>query len=236
MLDKLHQPLSHLNLKFDAHGNVLRHPGNTLICHVPLFTPLSDGLVEVRDRIKAGPFADCVTMLPPESYHMTVFEGVVDQPRSREQWPIELPLNTTLAECTRFMARRLRAFDLGGEPFFRMRIAEAAEQRGIGMVTLVPTDAEEVRKIRDLRDRLSKCLGIHSPNHDHYVFHITLSYLIKPMSLEAVKQALDFNSTLYSELAEHIGTITLGAPEFCTFNDMHCFDNQFLLRRQEHPA
>jgi hypothetical protein len=236
MLDKLHQPLSHLNQKFDAHGNVLRYPGNTVICHVPLFTPLSNGLTEARDRIKAGPFADCLSMLPPESYHMTVFEGAVDYGRLRERWPADLPLNASFKECTRLMETRLRAFDLGCEPAIRMRIAAAANQRGIGMVTLEPADADEAHKISDLRDRLSACLGMRKPDHDSYVFHITLSYQIQAMSRENMQQALAFLGKLYDELAAKVGTITLGAPEFCTFNDMYAFDNLFLLRRQGSPA
>ena len=64
MLSKYHQPLTHLDQKFDAHGHVLRFPGNTLLCHVPLFTPLSDALTAVRDRIGAATHADALAMLP----------------------------------------------------------------------------------------------------------------------------------------------------------------------------
>lgn len=236
MPDQLHPSLSHLNLKFDAHGNVLRFPGNTLICHVPLFTPLSDGLVEARDQIRATSFADCLSLLPPESYHMTVFEGVLDYERTQARWPEGLPLNATLKECHRFMETKLRAFDLACEPAIRMRIAEAAAQRGIGMVTLEPANADEAHKIQDLRNRLSAHLGIRGPDHDDYVFHITLSYQTRVMSRDAMREALAFLGKLYDELAAKIGTITLGAPEFCTFNDMYAFDNLFLLRQKGSPA
>lgn len=233
MLSKYHQPLTHLNQKFDAHGNVLRFPGNTLICHLPLFTPVSDALTAVRDRIKAGPCADALAMLPPESYHMTVFEGVNDQNRTRERRPAELPLNVTLAECTQHMSNKLRAFDLGCELPLRMKLAEPDQQLMIGAMSLVPADPDEARKLRDLRDRLAAHLGFRTPWHDSYVFHITHSYLIQSMSLEAVKQALWFHSQLYAELVQPLGTIALGAPEFCRFNDMWAFDNLFLLRHQE---
>jgi hypothetical protein len=75
-----------------------------------------------------------------------------------------------------------------------------------------------------------------TPWHDNYTFHITHSYLIKSMSLEAVKQALAVHNLLYTKLVLPTGIITLGAPEFCTFLDMQAFDNQFLLRRQERRA
>ena len=236
MLSKYHQPLTHLDQKFDAHGNVLRYAGNTLICHVPLFTPLSDALTAVRDRIKAGPHADALAMLPPESYHMTVFEGVNDLNRTRERWPAELPLNVTLAECTRHMANKLRAFDLGCELPLRMKLAEPDEQLMIGAMSLAPADAGEASKLRDLRDRLAAHLGFRTPWHDSYTFHMTHSYLIKSMSLESVKQALAFHSELYQELVSPTGIITLGAPEFCTFIDMQAFDNLFFLRRQDRNA
>lgn len=232
MLSKYHQPLTHLDRKFDAHGNVLRFPGNTLLCHVPLFTPLSDALTAVRDRIKAAPHADALAMLPPESYHMTVLEGVNDLARTRERWPAALPLNAPMAECTRHMDGKLRAFDLGCELPLRMQLDEPDQQLMIGAMRLVPADAVEAHKLRGLRDRLAEHLGMRTPSHASYAFHITHSYLIKLMSLDAVRQALAFHSELYAELVAQLGVITLGAPEFCTFNDMHAFDNRFLLRRQ----
>lgn len=236
MLSKYHQPLTHLDQKFDAHGNVLRFPGNTLICHVPLFTPLSDALTAVRDQIRAGPYAEALAMLPPESYHMTVFEGANDLARTRERWPAALPLNATLAECTRHMDGKLRSFDLGCELPLRMKLAEPDQQLMIGAIRLVPVNAEEAHKLRELRDRLAQHLGMRTPWHDSYAFHITHSYLIKLMSLDAVRQALAFHSRLYAELVSQIGVITLGAPEFCTFFDMQAFDNRFLLQRQGRAA
>lgn len=233
MLNKYHQPLTHLDQKFNAHGDLLRFPGNTLLCHVPLFTPLSDALTAVRDQIKGGPYADALAMLPPESYHMTVFEGANEFNRTRERWPAQLPLNATLAECTRHMADKLRAFDLGCMLPLRMKLAEPEQQLMIGAMSLEPANAEEAYKLRDLRDRLAEHLGMHTPWHDRYTFHITHSYLIQSRSLETVKQALAFHSRLYTELVSPTGIITLGAPEFCTFLDMQAFDNQFLLRRKE---
>jgi hypothetical protein len=236
MLSKYHQPLSHLDQKFDAHGNVLRFPGNKLICHVPLFTPLSDALTAVRDQIKAGPYAEAFAMLPPESYHMTVFEGVTDDERTRERWPAELPLNVTLAECTRHIASKLQVFDLGCELPLRMKLAEPDQQMMIGAMSLVPANAQEAHKLRDLRDRLAERLGFRAPWHDNYTFHMTHAYLIKSMSLDTVKQALAFHSKLYTELVSPVGIITLGAPEFCTFIDMQAFDNLFFLRHQGRSA
>lgn len=236
MLSKYHQPLAHLDQKFDAHGNVLGFAGNTFLCHVPLFTPLSDALTAVRDRIKAGPHADALAMLPPESYHMTVFEGVTDSERRRGTWPADLPLNATLAECTRHMMKKLQGFDLACELPLRMKVAEPDAQLKIGAMCLVPADAEEARKLRDLRDRLAALLGFRAPWHDSYVFHMTHSYLIRPMNLDRIKQALDFHSALYAERVAPLGTLSLGAPEFCTFINMQAFDNLFFLRRQEHQA
>ena len=236
MLSKYHQPLTHLDQKFDAHGNVLRFPGNTLLCHVPLFTPLSDALTAVRDRIGTSAHADALALLPPESYHMTVFEGVNDLARIRERWPAALPLNATMAECTRHMDDKLRAFDLGCDLPLRMKLDEPGQQLMIGAMRLVPADAGEAHKLRELRDRLARHLGMRTPWHDSYAFHITHSYLIKLMSLDALKQALAFHAGLYTELVAQLGVITLGAPEFCTFNDMQAFDNRFLLRRQGRGA
>ncbi|HEY4091228.1 MAG TPA: DUF1868 domain-containing protein [Luteibacter sp.] len=236
MFSKYHQPLVHLNQKFDAHGNVLRFPGNTLLCHVPLFTPLSDALTAVRDRIRTSPHAGALAMLPPESYHMTVFEGVTERERQRGSWPADIPLNATLDECTNHMAGKLRTFDLGCTLPLRMKVAEADAQLKIGAMSLIPADAMETRKLRELRYRLAALLGLRESLHDNYVFHMTHSYLVKSIDQDEVRQALTFHSDLYAEMVMPLGPIALGAPEFCTFVDMRSFDNLFFLRHQERGA
>ncbi|PMS37216.1 hypothetical protein B0G57_117106 [Trinickia symbiotica] len=223
--------LDHIGKKFDSNGNVLRYPGNTLVCHVPLFTPLSDALVAVRDTIRSSLFASSLTFLPPESYHMTVFEGVADRERDNGRWPMDLPHDASVLECTRHFAAKLESFDLGCALPLRLRVAERANQTHIGCIKLVPVDAAEERKLRDLRTRLAECLSLRTAWHDHYEFHITLSYLIRPMTPDVTRACLDLVSGCFAGVGMLFDVIELGAPEFCVFNDMYAFDNQFFLRR-----
>ncbi|REG58610.1 hypothetical protein B0G80_1269 [Paraburkholderia sp. BL6669N2] len=223
--------LDHIGKKFDSNGNVLRYPGNTLVCHVPLFTPLSDALVAVRDTMKSSPFVSSLSFLPPQSYHMTVFEGVADLERGNDRWPTDLPHDASVPECTRHFAAKLESFDLGCTLPLRLRVADRANQTHVGCMKLVPVDAAEERKLRDLRTRLAECLLLRTAWHDHYEFHITLSYLVRPMTPHVTRACLDLVGGFYERVGKLLDIIELGAPEFCVFDNMYAFDNQFFLRR-----
>jgi hypothetical protein len=225
----LQQAGNHVGFKFDADGGVLRYPGNTIICHVPLFSPLSDALVAVRDQLKASEFGSYLAFLPPESYHMTVFEGATHAQRKAGFWPADLAPDAPLGACTHHFEQALMNFDPACEMPLRMKVADGPAQPDIGSMKLIPVDDAENRKLRGLRDRLSSCLSIRRPDHDQYVFHITLAYHVKPMTHAQAHACQQFQAESFAWLAQAASTIELGAPEFCVFNDMYAFDNQFYL-------
>lgn len=232
---KYYQSLGHLGIKFDAQGRALPYAGASIVCHVPLFTPFSDYLVAIRDRLRASAFASCLSLVPPESYHMTVFEGAVDRRRTREQWPAALPLEAPLATAIEHVADRLRGFALDCALPLRMRLAAPAEQTCLGMLRLLPADDAEARKLARLRDRLSARLGIRRQDHASYPFHITLGYLLRALDPAQIAQAGLFLGSLCAELGAALDTLDFGAPEFCTFEDMRAYDNRFLLGRDAPP-
>ena len=96
-----------VNRKFNADGSVRPFPGNTMISHIPLATPPSDALIAVRDTLKRYPFSHGLAFTPPSSYHMTVFEGVIDALRTPGYWPADLPANAPLDVCTRHFEEKL---------------------------------------------------------------------------------------------------------------------------------
>lgn len=218
-----------VGFKFDADGSVLHYPGNTIVCHVPLFSPLSDALVAVRDRLKASEFGPYLAFLPPESYHMTVFEGATHAQRKAGFWPADLALDAPLGTCTQHVAQALTKFEPACETPLRLKVADGPAQPDIGSIKLTPVDDAENRKLRGLRDRLSSCLSIRRPDHDQYVFHITLAYHVKPMTHAQANACLQLQAESFTWLAQAAGMIELGTPEFCVFNDMYAFDNQCYL-------
>lgn len=221
--------LHHVGVKFNRDGTVRRYPGNTIICHVPRPGALWDALVTTRDQLAAGEAADSLAFLPPESYHMTVFEGVTDHVRAPLAWPADVPLDAPVDQCTRGFEQKLTRFDPACQLPLRMVIADRCAQNSVGVMTLTPVDYEENRKLRTLRDRLSECLSIRHPGHDDYAFHITLAYPISAMTPAATDAYLERQATCFEWIRRRVPIIELGAPEFCTFDDMHAFETRLYL-------
>lgn len=214
--------------KFNADGSPCRFPGNTIISHIPMATPLSDALTSVRDTLAAGGYAPCLALLPPSSYHMTVFEGVTESSRRNGLWPAGLPTDAPLAASHRHLERKLEGFELDCPLPLRMRLDEFSLRRDPGAtIRLLPLDEQENRKLRRLRDRLSAQLQLRAPDHDNYGFHISLAYLIDWMTPEQRREYIAVQSDCFNMLRKRVPVIELGAPEFCVFYDMFAFDTQF---------
>jgi hypothetical protein len=223
-----------VGVKFAKDGRVISFPGNTLICHLDQqgeHAGCFNALLNIYRDAAAEPFMKEVTLLPPSSYHMTVFGAADDFNRRPGDWPNGVPLDLPIAECHQIMAERLREFRLACPLPLRMRVnltEPDADARPLRL-RLLPIDDAENRKIRDLRDRLSTALGIRNQNHETYEFHITLGYLIRWLSADEERA---FRTTLRrwrENVAARCPVIDLGAPEYCTFEDMFAFRRLFYL-------
>lgn len=224
------KPPPSVGRKFNADGSPFRFPGNTIISHIPLATALSDALTSVRDTLAAASFAPCLALLPPSSYHMTVFEGVTESSRRAGIWPADLALDAPLAASDRHLERKLEGFALDTALPLRMRLHEFSVRRDPGAtLRLLPADAAENRKLRRLRDRLAERLQLRAPDHDSYGFHISLAYLVDWMTPQQESDYIAVQSACFSMLQKRMPVIEIGAPAFCVFYDMFAFDTQVLV-------
>jgi hypothetical protein len=215
--------------KFDIDGNVQPFPGNTIVSHLAPSSALYASMLELYAKLEKSHLAPLYALLPPSSWHMTVFEGVCDQVRKPEFWSVDVPLDAPLEKCTSVFAERLSAFDLQCSPPYLMRVAGFDPfEIGIG-VHLEPRTAEEDARLRGLRDELSDTLKIRHPSHDTYGLHFSIAYLLRHLTP-------DQHSELRTLVIDHCKTMPvefeLGAPEFCTFEDMFAFKRQFYLKSQ----
>jgi hypothetical protein len=207
--------------KFDPDGNVQPFPGNTTVCHLSPTSELFGNLLELYKKLKSCRLASKFTLLPPSSWHMTVFEGVCDQVRQPAFWPDNLPLDIPLEECTSIFEKKLSSFALECQPPYLMSVTGFDPlEIGIG-VHLEPRTTEESARLRNLRDRLSEHLHIRHPSHNTYGLHFSLAYLLRHLSDGETAE-------LRALLNDHFKTMPvefeLGAPEFCRFKDMFAFE------------
>ncbi|KAK1827181.1 DUF1868-domain-containing protein [Podospora conica] len=214
--------------KFDANGNVQPFPGNTIIAHLPHNSELFGSLLQLHGRLAASPLAPLIALLPPESWHMTLFVGVCDTVRDVPgHWPQDIPTDAPLEQCTQHLARKLSEFELGEDaPPYRLTV-DGFSSFDVGiLVRLRPRTPEEGTRLRRLRDRLSDTTGLRMPNHDCYELHLSMAYFLR--HLDGGQRAI-LGRLLEDHMSGMPREFELGGPEFCTFEDMFSFGRLFYL-------
>jgi hypothetical protein len=220
--------------KFYADGRVHPFAGNTVVCHLPQqgeHSATFNALLDVYRELPAQRFASKLAVVPPSSWHMTVFGGVNDRPRTPATWPKGIPVDAPIAEVTRIIGERIRAANLSQVAPIRMRVdtGEGGPDRWTMRLHLIPSDAAETAKLRSFRDALAAATGIRSPTHDSYAFHITIGYWLSSL---APDEELAFRAAI-SRWRRSVATaspvVSFGTPEYCFFKDMFAFERQFFI-------
>jgi hypothetical protein len=216
-------PPPRLGIRYDAAGNFLFEPGNTIICHLARRSASEAAVLQVRERLLALPGADCMAFTPADSLHMTLFQGVIDTRRKHPYWPADIPLHLGIDDMTRRMMTRLDGFD-GCGPFS----VKATEVTPTGLTVEGVTTADN-QVMQSWRDKLARTFGYRHPDHDSYTFHITLAYVIRGIPDAAAAQwqrALDESLAL---LQREAPVIELREAAFCRFRDMKHFEELMIL-------
>ena len=217
--------------KFDPDGNEQRYPGNTIICHIPSDSLLVTALHTVYDTLKLHPTLGKVArLLPPSSWHMTVFDGAREEECEPGMWPEDLekiPLKEYTANYSKTLkelGQTLHSEGLSGP--YRMKVTGYGPlEVGIGLA-LEGVDAAEEQRMRRLRDRLADCLGFRAPNHHRYEFHITVAYWLRHME---GKLKSDLDNVLAGLKPTVCMEVDLGALEFCVYEGMCHFERKFYI-------
>ncbi len=207
----------HLGQRFDATGRFLTEHGNTVVAQVAPGSATEAALITLRDALQALPQAAHFTFTTVASYHMTVFEGVVDTRRTEAFWPEGLPLDAGIDEMTARMIDRLTGWQAPAR--FSMRITEVTP---FGLRLTGATDEDEVNA-RAWRDSLSRALGLRTPRHDSYGFHTTLAYVMTPLPADALPGLRAAMDDLTARMQAAVPVLDLDRPAFCRFSDMNAF-------------
>jgi hypothetical protein len=210
-------PNPRLGSRFNAEGQFLPEHGNTVVAQVTAGSVTEAALIDLRRALMALPFADHFAFTAIESYHMTVFEGVIETRRARGYWPEDLPLDASIDAMTEAMSSKLAGFT--APPAFRMRLVEVTP---LGLHLTGASDQDEAN-VRAWRDALAGALGFRTPSHDAYGFHTTMAYQKRwppAKSLGLYEQAL---AHMGADFAARVPVLDLDPPAFCRFSDMNAF-------------
>ena len=221
--------------KFYADGRVRPFKGNTILCHLPQQGASAGPFNALLDIYREAPrhgFYRRVSLLPPSSYHMTIFSTATDQGRKLGLWPSSVPIDAPIEQCNAAVGDLLRSFKLHLKLPIRMRWSTDVAELDDAPLTmrLVPVDASEERRLRRLRNRIADAVGVRGPDHDAYRFHITMGYIFEWLNDSEKAEYREALSAWRERLIAVAPVITLGAPEYCTFKDMFAFDRKMYLR------
>lgn len=228
MLTSTVKPLD-IGRKFHADGAVRTFPGNTIVCHVASQTALIAGLDRLYDRLRQAAAAHSYTLLPPSSWHMTLYVGICDQDRRAARWPKGLSLDAPMQEANSYVEERLQQTRFQGPSRFRMRVKHFWPLKDGIVLGVEPVDDAENKAIRALRDDIAESVGMRLEGHDTYEFHITMAYFVGQPSDEEFTALSSLLAEELQRLCDSIPVFEVGPPEYCLFNDMFCFQRQFYI-------
>ncbi|WP_018181686.1 DUF1868 domain-containing protein [Kaistia granuli] len=211
-------PPRHLGRRYDQSGVFLPEPGNTVVCHLVEGSRSQAAVAEVRRRMMAMPDAGQLAFTPVSSLHMTLFQGILEDRRHLPYWPQSMPLDTGIDAMTHHYLDRLEVFQDAGP--FRVEVVDVVPT---GLTVAGATDADR-RCMKAWRDRLADTFGYRHPDHDDYVFHVTLAYMIDWLPDDRLPAWQALFDDCRALLAREAPVLELDPPSFCSFDDMNHFE------------
>ena len=206
--------------KFDNDCNPLHWPGCTIICPIQENSLVSSLLAEVQENFKEIAPKRKYTFLPQSSFHMTLFDCCNVSTFKTSYWPDNIEDTQNYLEIANILSDRLKNYQ------FPNSLAVRLNKFFGGFSTLLtPYSSKDEEILRNCRDDLSNLLGIKFENHLRYTFHITLAYILVPLTLEEVRRLIDLEKKMNKKFKNEIPLINLPQPEICVFNDMYKFTN-----------
>lgn len=211
-------PPRHLGRRYDRAGVFQPEPANTVVCHVVPGSATQQALADARARVMAMPDANRLAFTPVQSYHMTLFQGIIEDRRTLPYWPAGVATDMPIPAMTDLFLKRLETF-LGGESF------------DVAITAAVPTGlmvdgatAADRHAMADWRNRFADVFGYRHPDHDSYGFHITMAYVIEWFDTDAMPAWETVLNEVAKDIRERAPFLQLRAPAFCSFEDMNWFE------------
>lgn len=206
-----------LGVRFNREGRFLPEAGNTVVAQVLPGSATESALIWLRAELQALPFGHHFAFTEVASYHMTVFEGVIETRRAPGFWPPSIPLDASIDAATEAMSRMVA--DLPPLPDFAMRPVAVTP---FGVTLAGATGADEAA-VRVWRNCLAEALGYRTPRHERYAFHTTLAYVHSWLPAEALPGYVEAITHLSSAFVDRVPVMDLARPAFCRFADMNAF-------------
>lgn len=209
----------HVGEKWNTDGSPRPYPGSTIICFADPASPIYQAGEMLQSELRALPFAHKFGLLPPSSFHMTVFSLICEPRRAQTEWTSHLPLSATIEELDQCFIKALAP--VTPPSGFRM-VMTYLGRWGLSF-RLSPADQDTHIALQTYRNQVSDASGVRYPDHDTYQYHMTLAYQL--IMLDKAEQAAyaDFCYQWGEKLRCEIGVFETGTPVLTFFEDMFAF-------------
>lgn len=209
--------------RFHSNGKVREFKGNTVLCRIPLESRLSQLLRRYQKCFAESPIGASMAFLPPASFHMTLFQGLNDQARTKDRWSPSIPIDQPIEDVHAHYVQALSSVKLSKHFLMKsIGFIQSRKSGGIGL-NLAGSNDEEAAKLIAARSCLAAAMNLKARLKTPYRFHISMAYQIRLMSPgeQAILQSL---AKQLSEVAIcDLPSLSLSNPEFCTFDNMRRF-------------
>ena len=192
-------------------------------------------LLDVHRRLLRSGMTHRIALLPPASYHMTIFNGI-SYPNRHIDFPTDIARDASEKACNDRFLEKLKGFDLGCDLPLRMRALPAEAQINLYNILFEPADAIEHQKLRSLRDRLAAALNYRLDDHETYRFHITLNYFFSTMDPREEADFAELHQDIAGGFIARTPVVELQKPEYVLFDDMYEFRRQLFLENRSGKA
>ena len=211
---------SSIGKKFYEDGQVRPFRGNTVVADITTRNPAYAVMLKLRKMVKAYDLDEHYILLPPDSYHMTVIDGLVSDVRDEAHWPAALAQDASMETADAYISSAIARAALPGPVCMRFDAIHVSKNCIIAH--LLPNDETQEQILRTFRDRAAAQIGLKLPKHDTYRFHISLGYTRIVPEGDAAERLAQMVDAMNTFLAEQSAFMT-GIPYMAYFEDMHKF-------------
>ncbi|WP_082522346.1 DUF1868 domain-containing protein [Acidovorax sp. Root402] len=217
--------------KMNADGTVRGFVANTFIGHLAQQGEdfaVFDAFLDIYREFPRHAFSQKIGLLPPSSYHITVFGGLNDVDRGTSNWPPSIPVDRSIESVTTQYLRELRNLPkLSAEPFlFDIDKSQrpSLQKEGALTIPLRPLDNSTDRRLRAIRDQLSTLSGLRRRDHDSYQYHVTIGYFFRFLNEQEAHDLSDSTARWMEGLAALPRKPRISSIYFCRLRDMYAYE------------
>ncbi|MBO0883177.1 MAG: DUF1868 domain-containing protein [Mycobacterium sp.] len=209
--------------KWDVNGNAQRFTGNTFVSPIPQDSEFFRAEAEAQQLVRDSRFRNHYALLPHNSMHMTVYEGVNQSYIGTSDWPQWLAGKDMQAAHLAVLDTITRSGITAPRPI-TMRVEGLSQPMSQGLsMHLVGADAATERALRDFRQRMQDVLQMSEKGFDTYWFHSSIGYRLVEQLPDEATEIEALGKKILDLFTGDAATVTLEPVAMSIFNDMLAF-------------